>query len=241
MRAFGHARALAATPPRPVARRVRRLAAFGALVAVAAVAAGCSGPASEPTAVPESSSQVAQPQAPPDGSSIRQWLDYLVGDMAASESMSEQQRTVLEAAAEEGELTHAAMTELIGNAIACIEDAGMRAYMEDPEDRDGLMVPTYTFSESEALGPENSRRIADECIDYHSGVAELIYLWQPTSMERINESWNIHKRPLAVECLAKHGIAVDDDMTRSELEMMVFELFQDPRDADEVCNAVFEM
>lgn len=189
-------------------RRGRTLAISLALC-VALVA--CSAPA------PDSSGP------PAAGTDLQGWLDYFEANGGLSD-VGEEQVEVLRAAAETGELTYEDLTGLISLTFACVEEQGLTPTWRDPLTDYGYPIPFYAITESEALGSSASQAIMDGCINRYSGLAEQLYVWQPVNAAIEAEHWEQEMRPFMLECLLEHGVQIDSDASRAEIEAAAVEL-----------------
>lgn len=160
---------------------------------------------------------------PPSGTDLRGWLDYFEAEGALA-GVGAEQLAVLELAADEGRLTYDDVVGLIDRAFECMEEQGLAPRWREPLNDYGYPVPFYEVGESESLGSEASQAAMDACIRSYSGLAEQLYLWQPSNTAIYEAHWDKNYRVPMVECLREHGVTIDDDAPRNEIERAAVEL-----------------
>lgn len=162
---------------------------------------------------------------PPEGSSLAVWLEFFE-ERGELQGVSVEQRDVLQAAATDGQLTYEALTGLIQLTFDCVERQGLRATWLEPHTDAGYPVPAYGITESLVLGSEASQAVMDECVNRYSALAEQLYVGQPVNVEIEAALWERAKRAPMIACLREHGIEVDDDAPRLEIEVAAVQLGQ---------------
>jgi hypothetical protein len=160
---------------------------------------------------------------PPSGADLRGWLDYFEAE-GALVGRSEEQLDVLERAAAEGELTYEDVVGLINLAFECMEAQGLAPNWREPLDDYGYPVPFYEVGESETLGSDASQAVMDDCVRRYSGLAEQLYLWQPTNTAIYEAYWDKNYRIPMIACLHEHGVTIEDDAPRNDIERAAVEL-----------------
>lgn len=125
------------------------------------------------------------------------------------------------------EVSFSDLTAAVENTFACFERNGITYTRLDPHTENGYPLPNYTFSgRIPGLTEDESLAIADQCINAHSDYATLIYINQPSSIALANEHWNRTTRPETVACLESHGIEVEENWGRNEIEWAAFVLWK---------------
>lgn len=155
--------------------------------------------------------------SPPQGlAPLSEWMAYF-DVVGTNDAMAPEQREVLEAAAEVGELTYSDVSGLIELAFDCMEDQGLRPSWLEPGDHYGFRVPRYVVAGATGVSLELNEAAIDRCVDRYSASAEQLYLWQPKISSVEMQNWDLHHRPPTLECLREHGVQIDDDATRAEI------------------------
>ncbi len=154
-----------------------------AVIVLVALAGGCTPPSEGPT-----SSAVS------------------VVEEARAAGASEAQLAVLET----GKVSFAQYQQAVNLTIDCMRSHGIEVLEDQPSDKSGVMIISYSWSPTAGGGGQDLQALGDQCLAENSQFVEQLYQLQPSSVEAREAAYRA-KRAVIVDCLRTNGGTVADD------------------------------
>lgn len=109
-------------------------------------------------------------------------------------------------------------------AIECMGAAGIQAQYSEIDDGSGVLIPSYLASLA-GQDQDAASELIDACSRQEQQWISMIYQLQP-STQAVRDEGLIRALPAIRECLATHGVTVDDQATPDEVVRISGELMQ---------------
>lgn len=140
---------------------------------------------------------------------------------AVEAGASDAQLEDLDRALAAGGISYEDARAAVERAVACMNDAGLKAELVVSEVVPGLLMPGYNVSPS--TGPvedlddiEALMSVADPCDQRENLYTSVIYQMQPSTQNARYEYFE-KQRPVIVACLNENGVATEEEQTADEL------------------------
>jgi len=139
---------------------------------------------------------------------------------AESSTASERQLAVLNQAAIDGTIPVQAMTELLGDYAACLENAGWRVTVgapeEEPPGSDLFRFPMQAAAPSRWT-EDQAALVDNDCAAQSWMYASAAYNSTPNALHWINLPW---ESPSVIECLRERGYTVGADASGLDINII---------------------
>lgn len=191
--------------------------AAGAVALVAAVVLVACG-ASRDTRADE------QPTGPPDS------LEAQVAEALEQDewrTVSAKQRSILDEAIVQGEISFDQLNEAIQDTFQCFDGLGVTYGLDPVQEDEGFPVLGYHYAFPSGMTEEQAIAVTDACIVKNSGLVEMLYVSQPTSVEAFMDHWETTYKAAETACLEAHGVTVPEDVTYDEMAVLIHDLWRD--------------
>lgn len=163
------------------------------------------------------------------------WGNRLVAavDEAKNIGASAAQIAMLEEAANSPEgLTFAQYESAVNASLECMRDQGITVNGPTLIRQREIDVLNYSAGAGGGLDDDSAYAVIEECERTHSILVWTLWTNQPSTLQRRDEIFNEYM-PAMITCLQDHGVGIDDDATRPEVEDAVITLIKSMSSDDE--------
>lgn len=124
------------------------------------------------------------------------------------------------------EITFTDYEQAVSRSVSCMKDAGIDVIGSDVRDYRGFPEIRYSFAAaSEGRSDEETREVADACMNTHSRWIEMLYQTSPSSIEAVEARFAPYREAL-VGCLEEQGAELEGDLIRDELVTLSYDTLE---------------
>lgn len=149
-------------------------------------------------------------------------IEGLIEDAKAADASAEQ-ITMLEHWLEIQDTPYAEVEQAMQRLFACFDSAGLDYSRVEPPAGEDYPEGGYRVYDSPTMSMEESHAVMDSCDKQEFYFVNIAYQLGPGVTERRQRD-DAKQFPIAIECLAEHGIEVPDAATLDEVEAYLDEI-----------------